>query len=89
MDEEHLPMPENLNETTTDAAAAVEFTEPAAPPAEAAGVTAEAPEEAPAAPAVKAEEAPAPKADEEEDGVRFADLGIDGRVLAALQDVGY
>jgi ATP-dependent RNA helicase DeaD len=25
----------------------------------------------------------------EEEGVKFADLGIDGRVLAALQDVGY
>ncbi|MFJ6535450.1 DEAD/DEAH box helicase [Paenarthrobacter sp. NPDC091711] len=36
-------------------------------------------------------EAPAPKADaeEEEEGVKFVDLGIDGRVLAALQDVGY
>ncbi|KUM36238.1 DEAD/DEAH box helicase [Arthrobacter sp. EpRS71] len=35
-------------------------------------------------------EAPAPKADaEDEEGVKFVDLGIDGRVLAALQDVGY
>ena len=35
-----------------------------------------------AAPAAKAEE-------DDEEGVKFADLGIDGRVLAALQDVGY
>ena len=33
-------------------------------------------------PAAKAEDA-------EEEGVKFVDLGIDGRVLAALQDVGY
>ncbi|WP_426226291.1 DEAD/DEAH box helicase [Pseudarthrobacter sp. DSP2-3-2b1] len=55
-------------------------------------------EEAPQTDAVKAEEAreEAPQADPtsgeagtEADGIRFADLGIDGRVLAALQDVGY
>ena len=28
-------------------------------------------------------------ASDEEEGVRFADLGLDGRVLAALKDVGY
>ena len=39
-------------------------------------------EEAPAAPAAKAKK-------NEEEGISFADLGIDGRVLAALQDVGY
>src|SRR5687768_2264990 len=81
MDEEFFPMPENHenHNDATEAEAAetanVEFTEPAAPAAE-----------APAAPA----EAPAAKTeDSEEDGVKFADLGIDGRVLAALQDVGY
>ncbi|MFC9336012.1 DEAD/DEAH box helicase [Arthrobacter sp. NPDC057009] len=30
-----------------------------------------------------------PAAETEEEGVRFTDLGLDGRVLAALQDVGY
>lgn len=63
-----------------------------------------APAEAPAAeerPAAEAPAAEAPKteapkadptsgeADTEAEGIRFADLGIDGRVLAALQDVGY
>ncbi|PTT60965.1 DEAD/DEAH box helicase [Arthrobacter sp. HMWF013] len=56
-------------------------------------------EEAPQAEAPRTEEArteEAPQADPtsgeagtEADGIRFADLGIDGRVLAALQDVGY
>ncbi|MCE3246142.1 MAG: helicase, superfamily, partial [Arthrobacter sp.] len=74
-------MPENHNDaidtenTPAPETANVDFTEPAAPAAE----TSDAPAEAPAA---KAE-------DSEEDGVKFADLGIDGRVLAALQDVGY
>ncbi|WP_142060531.1 DEAD/DEAH box helicase [Pseudarthrobacter sp. B4EP4b] len=85
-------MPENQNETidarnTSVETAAVEFTEaaiPAAEPAEPAVETSAPAVETPAA------EAPAAKAEEsEEDGVRFADLGIDGRVLAALQDVGY
>lgn len=41
--------------------------------------------------AVAAAEAPAasPEAESEDNSVKFADLGIDGRVLAALQDVGY
>ncbi|CAN7256347.1 DEAD/DEAH box helicase [Pseudarthrobacter oxydans] len=93
-------MPENHNDATAEAAtASIEFTEPAAPAAEAAPAPAEAPaaaaEEAPEAPAVTAEEAPAAAApaakaeEDEEEGIKFADLGIDGRVLAALQDVGY
>jgi ATP-dependent RNA helicase DeaD len=55
--------------------------------------------EAPAAAAAAVENAAAETAapastdaaskDGEEEGVRFAELGIDGRVLAALQDVGY
>ncbi len=81
---------ENVTEATAPAA------EEAAPKAEEAPAE-EAPkaEEAPAAKeAPKAEEAPAakeaPKAEEpEEDVIRFVDLGIDPRVLAALQDVGY
>jgi ATP-dependent RNA helicase DeaD len=94
MDEEYSPMPENQNESfdAAEAAASIEFTEPAAPAAEA--VTAEVPEEAPAAPAAEAapaaKSANAGKSDvDDEDAVKFADLGIDGRVLAALQDVGY
>src|SRR5687767_5129821 len=91
MDEEYFPMPENQNDSTFEAAtaetAAVEFTEAAVPAAEPAPA-AETSVEAPAAPAAKAEEAPAVDAEEEE-GIKFADLGIDGRVLAALQDVGY
>lgn len=96
-------MTENLNENfdarNTDSAETAEVTAPAeaeAPAAAAAPVeTAAAESAAPAfteAPAPKAEEteAPAPKAEEEEEeGVKFVDLGIDGRVLAALQDVGY
>src|ERR671921_309584 len=77
MDEEYFPMPENhddATETATAETANVEFTEAAVPAAE--------PAEA-AAPA--AAKAPAAKADEDdEEGVKFADLGIDGRVLAAL-----
>src|SRR6478735_1401379 len=84
MDEEYFPMPENhdtANQTATAETANVEFTEAAVPAAE--------PAEA-AVPAAEPAEAAAPAAAEpEEDGVRFADLGIDGRVLAALQDVGY
>ncbi|MCU1512110.1 MAG: box helicase, partial [Arthrobacter sp.] len=33
--------------------------------------------------------APSKDEDAEDEGVKFVDLGIDGRVLAALQDVGY
>ncbi|MGN6442225.1 MAG: DEAD/DEAH box helicase, partial [Arthrobacter sp.] len=43
--------------------------------------------EAPAT--VEAPAAEAPAADADENTVKFTDLGIDGRVLAALQDVGY
>ncbi|HJV98160.1 MAG TPA: DEAD/DEAH box helicase, partial [Arthrobacter sp.] len=95
-------MPENQNDATAEAAtvetATIEFTEAAVPAAEASAAPAVEPatepapeaaapaaaqaEETPAAPAAKAEE-------EEEEGIKFADLGIDGRVLAALQDVGY
>ena len=91
MDEEYFPMPENHNDANAEAAtASIEFTEPAAPAAEAAPAPAEAPEEAPAAKVEEAPAVPAAKAEEdEEEGIKFADLGIDGRVLAALQDVGY
>ncbi|MDV8146850.1 DEAD/DEAH box helicase [Arthrobacter sp. B10-11] len=95
-------MPENHNDATTDAATAetaVETPETAAPEAGSAPLFTEAPapveapaaEERPAAEAPKAEapKAEAPNAEDEEEGIRFADLGIDGRVLAALQDVGY
>ncbi|WP_284991006.1 DEAD/DEAH box helicase [Arthrobacter sp. efr-133-TYG-120] len=77
------------------AAPAAEFIEAAAPveaPAEApAEASAKAPAEAPAeasakAPAAVPAESPV---EEEEEGIRFVDLGIDPRVLAALQDVGY
>ncbi|WP_458108925.1 DEAD/DEAH box helicase [Arthrobacter sp. R3-55] len=83
----------------TEPAVAAETTAPAeaeAPAAAAAPVENAAPESAAptfteaAAPRAEATEPAAPKAeDEEEEGVRFVDLGIDGRVLAALQDVGY
>ena len=62
----------------TDASAAAE----AAPQADA-------PAAAEAAPKAEAPAAPAKEEDAEEEGVKFVDLGIDGRVLAALQDVGY
>jgi ATP-dependent RNA helicase DeaD len=83
MDEENFPMPENHND-------AIETENPVNTESAAA--------EAPQAEAPKADEAPkeAPKADRasgeadtEDEGVRFVDLGIDPRVLAALQDVGY
>ncbi|MFY9633428.1 MAG: DEAD/DEAH box helicase, partial [Cellulosimicrobium cellulans] len=77
-----VPAAEPAAETEAPAAEAP-VTE--APAAEAPAAKAE---EAPAAPA-KTEEASAAPAEEEEEGIKFADLGIDGRVLAALQDVGY
>ncbi|MFJ4206855.1 DEAD/DEAH box helicase [Paenarthrobacter sp. NPDC089675] len=77
-------MPETLNENL-DAESAETVTEA---PEAAANVETPA-EEAPAAVETPAaDEAPAAEADDE-DGVRFTDLGLDGRVLAALQDVGY
>ncbi len=99
------PMPENLNDPfvaesaevaetaveIAETAPAAEFIEAAAPaeaPVEAPAFV-EAPAEAPAkaeAPAAAQSESPA---EEEEEGIRFVDLGIDPRVLAALQDVGY
>ncbi|MEV4951654.1 DEAD/DEAH box helicase [Paenarthrobacter nitroguajacolicus] len=86
-------MTENLNENfdanTAESADVAETSAPAeaeAPAAAAAPVETAAAETA----APTFTEAPAPKAEEEEEeGVRFVDLGIDGRVLAALQDVGY
>ncbi|MCY1214637.1 ATP-dependent RNA helicase DeaD [compost metagenome] len=93
-----------INETATaeTTETAVETPETAAPVAGSAPVFTEAPapaaEERPAAeaPAAEAPKTEAPKADPtsgeadtEAEGIRFADLGIDGRVLAALQDVGY
>ncbi|MFE4543694.1 DEAD/DEAH box helicase [Arthrobacter sp. NPDC056727] len=71
-------MPENhadATETATAETANIEFTEAAVPAAE------------PAEAAAPGETAAA--AEPEEEGVRFTDLGLDGRVLAALQDVGY
>lgn len=56
------------------------------PAVEAEETTAEATAETPAE-AEAAAEAPAEKAEEE--GVRFTDLGLDPRVLAALEEVGY
>jgi len=83
MDEEYLPMPENQNETTEaiDEAAtpAIEEAAPAAAPAADAETSTDA----------KAENDAKADADEDDNSVKFADLGIDGRVLAALQDVGY
>ena len=80
-------MPENQNDVTENIVndADTSTAEAAAPAAV----------EAPAAPAETSAETPAeatkaaPAADEDENVVKFADLGIDGRVLAALQDVGY
>ncbi|MBT2514479.1 DEAD/DEAH box helicase [Arthrobacter sp. ISL-30] len=75
-------MPENLNETNEMPADETVET-PAAEQAAAADVV----DAADAAPAPVAD---APATDsEDEDGVRFTDLGLDARVLAALQDVGY
>ncbi|RAX47133.1 ATP-dependent RNA helicase [Arthrobacter sp. AQ5-06] len=77
--------------------AVTEAEAPTAPAEEAPAKVEEAPAAQTEAPAAKVEEAPAAKAEEapvkaeeaEEEGVKFADLGIDPRVLAALQDVGY
>ncbi|MGY4540688.1 ATP-dependent RNA helicase DeaD [Arthrobacter sp. UYNi723] len=79
--------------------AATEAEAPAAPAEEAPAKVEEAPAAQTEAPAAKVEEAPVAKtedapakaeeAEEEDEGVKFADLGIDGRVLAALMDVGY
>ncbi|MHA7290007.1 DEAD/DEAH box helicase [Arthrobacter sp. MDT3-24] len=82
--------------------AATEAEAPAAPAEEAPAKVEEAPAAQTEAPAAKFEEAPVAKAEEakaeeapakaeetEDEGVKFADLGIDGRVLAALMDVGY
>jgi ATP-dependent RNA helicase DeaD len=68
-------MPETLNENLDAATEA----------AEASVTTTEAVETPASVPAAES----APAAGEEEEGVRFTDLGLDGRVLAALQDVGY
>jgi ATP-dependent RNA helicase DeaD len=98
-------MPENQNNSvetelaTENSQVDVETSETAAPAAGSAPEFTEAPAnvEAPAAaePApqadtqTEAKAAPAKEEDAEEEGVKFVDLGIDGRVLAALQDVGY
>ena len=98
-------MPENQNNSvetelaTENSQADVETSETAAPAAGSAPEFTEAPAnvEAPAAAEAapqadtktEAKAAPAKEEDAEEEGVKFADLGIDGRVLAALQDVGY
>jgi ATP-dependent RNA helicase DeaD len=88
-DAETAESAESADVATTESAAVAETSaraEAEAPAAAAAPVETAAAETA--APAFT--EAPAPKAEEEEEeGVRFVDLGIDGRVLAALQDVGY
>ncbi|WP_284976314.1 DEAD/DEAH box helicase [Arthrobacter sp. efr-133-TYG-104] len=76
--EESADVADTVTEAPETAAPAVEFTEAAAPV------------ETPAAEAAETTEAPAKKTeDSEEEGVLFSQLGIDGRVLAALQDVGY
>ncbi|MFP3577963.1 DEAD/DEAH box helicase [Arthrobacter sp. fls2-241-R2A-200] len=76
--EESADVADTVTEAPETAAPAVEFTEAAAPV------------ETPAAQAADTTEAPAKKTeDSEEEGVLFSQLGIDGRVLAALQDVGY
>jgi ATP-dependent RNA helicase DeaD len=89
-------MPENMSENenfdaeTTENAAeatAAEVTETAAPEAEAPETAAEPAAETEAAPAAAPQSAASQE--DEEEGVKFVDLGIDGRVLAALQDVGY
>ncbi|MET4134047.1 DEAD/DEAH box helicase [Pseudarthrobacter sp. PvP090] len=98
-------MPENQNNSvetelaTENSQADVETSETAAPAAGSAPVFTEAPanNDAPAAAEAapqadtqtEAPAAPAKEDDAEEEGVKFVDLGIDGRVLAALQDVGY
>ena len=97
-------MPENQNNSvdtelaTENTQADVETSETAAPAAGSAPEFTEAPANvvAPAAEAApqadtktEAISAPAKDEDAEEEGVKFVDLGIDGRVLAALQDVGY
>ncbi|WP_024365092.1 DEAD/DEAH box helicase [Arthrobacter sp. TB 26] len=98
-------MPENQNNsvdtelTTENSQADVETSETAAPAAGSAPefteapATHDAPAAAEAAPQAdtktEATAAPAKEEDAEEEGVKFVDLGIDGRVLAALQDVGY
>ncbi len=87
---------------TENSQADVETSETAAPAAGSAPEFTEAPAnvEAPAAEAApqadtkneaktEATSAPAKDEDAEDEGVKFVDLGIDGRVLAALQDVGY
>ncbi|HSO14857.1 MAG TPA: DEAD/DEAH box helicase [Arthrobacter sp.] len=98
-------MPENQNNSvdtelaTENIQVDVETSETAAPAAGSAPVFTEAPAnvEAPAAAeaapqadtTTEPKAAPAKEDDAEEEGVKFTDLGIDGRVLAALQDVGY
>ncbi|MDD7836117.1 DEAD/DEAH box helicase [Paenarthrobacter sp. AB444] len=74
-------MTENLNEDFD--ARNAETVEAEAPAAAAAAV------ENPAAETAAPASTDAASKDGEEEGVRFAELGIDGRVLAALQDVGY
>lgn len=98
-------MPENQNNSvvtelaTENSQADVETSETAAPAAGSAPEFTEAPANVEASAAAEAapqadtkteaKAAPAKEEDAEEEGVKFADLGIDGRVLAALQDVGY
>ena len=71
---------ENITENTVES-----------PAVEAEETTAEATAEAPAAEETAAEETGAEETAEkaEEEGVRFTDLGLDARVLAALEEVGY
>ncbi|MDP5227946.1 MULTISPECIES: DEAD/DEAH box helicase [Arthrobacter] len=74
---------ETLAETPETATVEAELNDDAATPAA---------DEAPAAvaeTAVERSEDAEPSEDEDDDAVKFTDLGIDGRVLAALKDVGY
>ncbi|MFC8040143.1 DEAD/DEAH box helicase [Paenarthrobacter sp. NPDC057355] len=81
-------MTENLNEdfdARNAESAEAEAPAAAAAPVENAAAETAAPASADAAASTDADASN----DGEEEGVRFAELGIDGRVLAALQDVGY
>ena len=88
VDTETIQSDVETSETAAPAAgSAPEFTEA---PANVVAPAAEAAEVAPQADTkTEATSAPAKDEDAEEEGVKFVDLGIDGRVLAALQDVGY
>jgi ATP-dependent RNA helicase DeaD len=84
-------MPENQNDSVEpeNTQNDVESSATAAPAAEAATEAPETTEAAAAAEAAPQTDATSAAKEDDEDGVKFVDLGIDGRILAALQDVGY